>query len=351
MNHQPETRGTVSLRLLSWLGLFLLFFLGLGYFFYNLQPASAGIDAEGQISYTTSSAIEFSITKGETFRGIGAHLSQSKLIRSVSVFKLYSFLMGTAQRFQPGIYTLSDTMSLPEIVQILTAGEDNDITVTIPEGLTVKDVDEILKTANVLASGESLAALSPAKVLADYPEFSKINSLEGLMFPDTYRFKLHTPAEDIAHTLLETFRVKAWPTIEGDQNWYQKLILASYLEREVSDFEDRRIIAGIIFRRIKIGMPIQIDATVTYAKCGGRFQGCSTMTVTKNDLSVSSPYNTYQRLGWTPTPIASPGQAALRAAVTPVTSQYLYYLSRRDTGETLFSRTLEEHNVKRAKYL
>ncbi len=328
----------------------MLILVGVGYFFYGLQPAALGTAPDGT-NTRLSGAVSFTITKGDSFRGIGAHLSQDNLIRSVSVFKLYSFLTGTAQRFQPGIYTLSETMSLPQIVKILTAGEDNDITVTIPEGLTVKDIDALLVSANVLATGESLARLSPGEVLADFPSFDRATSLEGLLFPDTYRFKLHASAKDVARVLIETFRAKAWPIIEANPNWYESLTLASYLEREVPDFEDRRIIAGIILRRIKIGMPIQVDSTVTYAKCGGRFQGCATTTVSKADLAVSSPFNTYQRLGWTPTPIASPGQSALRAAVTAVPSQYLYYLSRRDTGETLFSRTLDEHNAKRARYL
>lgn len=338
----------VSVRLLSWLGFLLLILIGVGYFFYGLQPAAATPELQGDAS---SSAVAFTISKGETFRGIGSRLSQERLIRSVSVFKLYSFFTATAQRFQPGFYTLSGTMSLPEIVEILTAGEDHDITVTIPEGLTLRDIDAILKQANVLAPEESIESLPVNQVLGDYPAFAKITSLEGLLFPDTYRFKLHTPAKEVAAKLVTTFEEKAWPILQTDPNWYQTLILASYLEREVPDFEDRRIIAGIFLKRIKLKMPLQVDATVTYAKCGGRFQGCATTTVTKADLVVSSPYNTYQRLGFSPTPIASPGQAALRAAGTPVASQYLYYLSRRDTGETLFSRTLDEHNTKRARYL
>ena len=98
-------------------------------------------------------------------------------------------------------------------------------------------------------------------------------------------------------------------------------------------------------------MPLQVDATLSYAKCGGLIVGCSGLGVTRSDLTAASPYNTYQRLGRTPTPISNPGQAAIQAATQPKASPYLYYLTTAKTKETLFSKTLDEHNLKRAQYL
>ena len=129
------------------------------------------------------------------------------------------------------------------------------------------------------------------------------------------------------------------------------MILASFLEREVREFDDRQIVAGILLKRLRVGIPLQVDATISYAKCGGALRSCEEIIVTRNDLALASPYNTYQRLGWTPTPIANPGEAAIKAAVTPRSSPYFYYLSAKETKETVFSKTLEEHNLNRAKYL
>jgi len=337
-------------RLLSWSGIVLFFLLALGYFFYGLQPASANITKQTDVFNQNSNSIQFVIKKGESFKEIGSHLSQDSLIKSISVFKIYSFIVGKAHTFQPGVYTLSGTMSVPQIVDILTAGNTNDVTVTIPEGYTLKDIDETLSAAGVLHVGD-LISYDPKNILSQYPEIQKVPSFEGILFPDTYRFKLDSSTDEVARIFLDTFMRKVWPLLEKSDDWYKTLILASFLEREVPNFEDRKVVAGILLKRYALDMPLQVDATVVYAKCGGAFKSCTTKSITKKDTSLSSQYNTYQKLGWTPTPISNPGQVAIQAALTPVKSQYFYYLSRSDTKETIFSKTLDEHNENRAKYL
>lgn len=358
MNPQHKQRGRVNVRLLSWLGIVLFFLLALGYFFYGLQPVSSGVGRDSVVISTSTSttlstsagAIQFKITKGESFKNIGSRLSQKSLIRSISVFKLYSFIIGKAHTFQPGAYTLSETMSIPQIIDILTVGGANDVTVTIPEGYSLRDIDATLHDAGVL-NGDSLVSYDPKKILIWYPELQSVISLEGVLFPDTYRFKLRSSADEVIKVFLDTFMTKAWPFLEKETDWYNRIVLASFLEREVPGFEDRRIVAGILLKRYALKMPLQVDATIVYTKCGEAFKDCAKKNVTKDDLTASSPYNTYQKIGWTPTPISNPGQSAIKAAVSPEKTLYFYYLSRRDTGETLFSKTLEEHNIKRAKYL
>ena len=136
------------MRLLSWLGLVLFFLLCLGYFFYGLQPVAASPSSCVDCPIIPSEPMQFKITKGETFRKIGARLSQESLIRSITVFKFYSLLVGKAQKFQPGLYALSSAMSVPQIVNAFTAGK-GDVTVVIPEGFAVKDIDKTLQTAGV----------------------------------------------------------------------------------------------------------------------------------------------------------------------------------------------------------
>lgn len=328
------------MRFLFSLSACLVLLIGVAYFFYGLQP---GETREGTV-------VRFTIAKGEGFREIGGKLSQADLVRSLSVFKLYALLAGRAQRFQPGVYELSPAMSVPNIVSVLTAGSQGDVLVTIPEGASLQDIDSILSESGVIRKG-SLSALRPETFVLEFPLLARVTSLEGLLFPDTYYFTVDATAESVARRMLENFMRKGMPLIEDEADWYEAIILASLLEREVITFADRQMVAGILLKRIRIGIPLQVDATISYAKCAGSYRECESVQIARSDLDFPSPYNTYTRQGFPPTPIANPGTATLRAAATPVTSSYLYYLSASGTQETIFSRTLDEHNENRAKYL
>lgn len=334
----------------------LLILIGVAYFFYGLQPSAMdlphGDEVAGNIEEEVreGTVVKFTITKGEGFREIGSKLSQANLVRSLSVFKLYALLAGRAQKFQPGGYELSSAMSVPEIVRLLTTGSSGDVLVTIPEGASLKDVDGILAEAGVVRKG-TLAALRPETFVLEFPALARATSLEGLLFPDTYYFTVDATAESVARRMLENFMKKGMPLVEGETDWYEAVILASLLEREVITFADRQTVAGILLKRIRIGIPLQVDATVGYAKCAGSYLECENAVIAKSDLAFPSPYNTYARQGFPPTPIANPGVSTLRAAAEPVASPYLYYLSASGTKETIFSRTLDEHNANRAKYL
>ncbi|TSC52483.1 MAG: UPF0755 protein [Parcubacteria group bacterium LiPW_41] len=336
------------MRLLVVLGALLAFIFVVAYFVYSLQPSDTENNQEDN-TISTSTAVQFKIEKGEGIREIASRLSSEKLIRSITVFKFYTVISGTAHRFLPGSYTISNAMSIPEIVKEFTDGGKNETTVVIPEGTTIRDVEEILAGAGVLQKGVSLPK-DPKLFEKEFPFLEKRTSLEGFVFPDTYRVPLDAPPEVIVRKFLETFERKAWPILKEQDDWYNRLVLSSILEREVITFEDRQIVAGIFLKRISIRMPIQADATISYEKCDGKYKGCEVIRMARSDTAIPSPYNTYQRLGLPPTPIANPGQSAIRAAIEPQKTPYLYYLSAK-TGETLFSRTLDEHNIKRAKYL
>ena len=150
---------------------------------------------------------------------------------------------------------------------------------------------------------------------------------------------------------MDNFEKRVWPLLEKDKTWFDKLIAASILEKEVIDFEDRRIVAGIINKRIKNSLAIQVDATIVYAKCGGDFTGCSDRRLGKEDFEIKNSFNTYKRLGLPETPIGNPGESTIKAAISPKISPYLYYLSDPETQKTIFSKTFEEHNENRFKYL
>ena len=332
----------LNTRFMVALGVVIILLIGLGCFFYGLQP-----------TLTESAPVEFKIVKSESFRSIGARLSQQSLIRSIGVFKLYSLLVGRAGKFQPGIYEIGSEMSVPRIVGKLTVGGANEIRVTIPEGLTVKDIDTLLVETGVFKEAQ-IKNYAINSLGERYPFLKQMNSLEGFLFPDTYRFDIDSEPKEVVEIILERFKEKVWEKLEDRDNWYDDLILASFLEKEVPEYEDRRLVAGLLLKRLGASVPLQIDSTILYAKCQGRFLSCDKekLKVVRNDLDqIISPYNTYKRMGWTPTPISNPGVEAVRAAINPEPSPYWYYLSAKDSGETVFSKTLEQHNINRFKYL
>ena len=324
---------------LVFLGGALLFVLAIAYFFYGLGPVSA--EGDSQV---------FQITEGERFADIGARLSNEGFVHSISILKLYALISGKAQKMQPGTYELSPTMSVPQIVRTITSPGGNEIVLTIPEGYTLKDIDMLVTDAGILPEGELLSA-QIEDFEEEYAFLAEGKSFEGFLFPDTYRFRRNSSSAEVLRRFLDTFEEKAWVHLEGRDGWYEILILASLLEREVPKFEDRQLVAGVLLRRRQIDMPLQVDATISYAKCNGALVLCDNARVTRSDLRIPSPYNTYQRLGFPPGPIANPGVAAIRSATLPEKTTYLYYLSSTETGETIFSETLEEHNNNRVLYL
>lgn len=325
------------MRFLIVLGAVLLFIICAAYFFYGLQPVLG-----------EKTPVTFEVVKGESFRSIGARLSTDSLIRSITVFKLYSFVTGSARKFQPGVYALDRTMSVPEIVRELTRGVKNEVTLKVIEGAAMKDIDAALANAGVTAPGDIINM--PIEPLREsYPFLNNASSLEGFLFPDTYQFAIHSTPEKTVRRFLDAFKTKAWPLLSGNKDWYQSLTLASYLEKEVVTESDRRMVAGILLKRFSIGMPLQVDATILYAKCRGAFESCGSMSLTKQDMKIDSPFNTYTHRGFTPGPIGNPGEGAIRAAMNPTPSAYLYYLSTPD-GKTVFSKTLLEHGQNQTRY-
>ncbi len=321
--------------------------VGIAYFFYGLEPYAR---AESQGTTITNHDVEFRIEKNEGFREIAGHLSQQSLIKSIAIFKLYALLTGNAQKFQPGTYVLNSSMSVPDIVRAITERGKNDVRVVIPEGFTLKDIEQVLVDEGLLVP-QALTKFDFHPLISTYPYLAHVSSLEGFLFPDTYRFERGMSAGEMVQTFLSAFDKKAWPLLLGSREWYITLTLASLIEKEVPRFEDREIVAGIFLKRMKIGMPLQADATISYAKCGGQLQGCDGARIARSDVNYQSPFNTYLKTGLPPTPIGNPGIEALRAARSPKSSPYLYYLSASETKETIFSKTLEEHNRKRARFL
>ncbi|MBI2591705.1 MAG: endolytic transglycosylase MltG [Candidatus Brennerbacteria bacterium] len=307
------------------------------YFLYSLKAVAVSPDFK-----------EVKIARGEGLKEISSLLFEKGAIKSVSGFRLYAFLSGSAHMLKPGFYKISPASTTPEIVSLLVSGPEKEIAVVIPEGSTVKEIERILAEKGVLQSG-AITGFKNSDFLASYPFKPKI--LEGFLYPDTYRFEIDSDVQIILKKFLDNFEKRAWPLLKQDKNWFDRLITASILEKEVADFEERRIVAGIMNKRLKNNLPLQLDATIVYFKCGGDFSGCSDRRLSKQDFEMKNSFNTYKRLGLPETPIGNPGESAIKAALSPKISPYLYYLSDPETKKTIFSKTFEEHNENRFKYL
>lgn len=304
----------------------------------------------------------FDVPKGASFNEITDNLYSMGLIRSKVVFKIYAFFKGAAHRLQNGRYRFDYPVSVPELLDILLSGP-KDILVLISPGMTFKEIDDRLSQGGIIKKGDLTNYENLEKIKNIYGFLAEANSLEGFLFPDTYKFRQNSDIETVIAKFLDNFENKVIPVIEPTDYSYKPgwgvdkkndgvlklLIIASYLEKEIPDNEERKVVAGIIEKRLKIGMPLQIDATVLYNKCFGRFSGCSPLV--RSDLKKDSAYNTYTRRGLTPTPIANPSLEAIKAAINKKDSNYFFYLSDPKTKKTIFSENLENHNINRVKYL
>lgn len=240
--------------------------------------------------------------------------------------------------------------------------------VVVPEGWTMFDIATELERQRLCRKAEFLSVASGATLVRDIAPHAK--SLEGFLFPSTYQFSRNTSPEEVAATMVKEFR-EEWsrvqPTSQEDRQTQgakqdpvqasqtakptvlspdQLVTLASLVERETPQPQERPLVASVFYNRLKLGLPLQCDPTVQYAL---DLAGKPTPKVTAEDLHIPSPYNTYLHRGLPPGPIANPGDASLRAALRPAETHYLYFVAN-GSGGHFFSRTLEEHNRNVQKY-
>jgi UPF0755 protein len=308
-------------------------------FFFSLDPVSNANSANAQIV--------FQVKIGDGFREVAQNLYAAHLIRSSLAFDLFSLVDGRAFTLKPGWYRLSPSMDTPQIIAALSGGGAGEVTVVIPEGSNIFDIDRILSNALVIRPGALIVA-------------ARTQNLEGRLFPDTYQFYTNDNVADVVKEMTDDFDVKAAPlfvaapagTTSTFTDETSTLIIASIVQEEVPDQNDEELVAGIILKRLATGMPLDIDATVCYAKLltapTSTAHACSLSAL---DFKIDSPYNTYLYKGLPPGSIDDPGTSAITAALHPQSSPYFYYLSDPATGKTIFAETLDEQNQNRVKYL
>ncbi len=309
-------------------------------------------------------AVEVIIRPGDGLRMIADKLDEADLIKSELLFMTYVRLRREDSRLKAGRYLFSKSMNTPVIVSLIVGGkfQPDDLVVTIPEGLNVWETDKLLNKRGLILEGQFS--------LQFYGE-------EGYLFPDTYRVgklkikneKLKSEIEtdfiqELTAKMRENFESKTRELFKNLNLEKQKeiIIVASILEKEAKTEEDMRLVAGIIYKRLELGMPLQIDATVTYGSCLRNFQfsifnfqkpeNCDvTFQSPAEEIKIDGSYNTYTRKGLPAGPISNPGLKAITAALDPAPSDYLYYLSTRDGSRIIYSKTPAEHAVNRKKHL
>lgn len=248
-----------------------------------------------------------------------------------------------------GEYLFDRPMTPREVFGKLTRGEIFHYTVTVPEGYSMYDIAEFLGRMGIFKPEEFLAAVREAAAVRDLAPQAR--TLEGFLFPDTYQLtRRQTPAE-LRAAMVRRFR-EVYASLTKDHrvpaglSTYEFVTLASMVEKETSDPEERKMIAGVFYNRLRRHLPLECDPTVIYAaRREGRFTG----TITQADLRRRSPYNTYLHAGLPPGAIANPGRAALEAVLFPRPVSYLYFVSNTEGGH-FFSRTLAEHNRNVTRY-
>jgi UPF0755 protein len=284
--------------------------------------------------------LDFSLQQGSSLKSAANQLQKAGIIEDAQIFVLLGRGLGKAGQIKPGNYQLTKSISLLELMEIVSKGRVAQSDFVIIEGWSFKQFRNALNAAPKLRHDSLL--LSNDEILQQIGAIEK--HPEGLFFPDTYNFP--SGSSDIAvmkraYQTMHKHLQAVWQERDKDlplATPYEALILASIVEKETGQAKDRRMIASVFINRLRKGMRLQTDPTVIYG-IGDSYDG----NIRKRDLLKDTEYNTYTRYGLTPTPIAMPGRESLYAVAHPETSSALYFVARGD-GSSQFSNTLSDHN-------
>ncbi|MBZ5495132.1 MAG: endolytic transglycosylase MltG [Acidobacteriia bacterium] len=289
------------------------------------------------------------IPHGAGTDAIGAALQAGGILHHKLPFLIYVRWTGLGRRLRAGEYRFSSPARPAQVVQRLVQGDVFYRTITIPEGLTAQETVALIARSGLGNEKEMDELLGRVDWISDLDP--RAASLEGYLFPNTYRFSRHTTPEEMLKAMVVEFRTRFSTMRAADPlppGWTiaQIVTLASMIEKEAKADDERRLVASVLTNRLRAKMPLACDPTIIYAlKLAGTYHG----NLRKEDLGISSPYNSYVHPGLPPGPIANPGAASLQAALGPAVSDYFYYVSRND-GTHAFSRNLRSHLLAVARY-
>ena len=306
-----------------------------------LAGFAAWVAVAENLSARDESATErfFVVERGASLTAVAQGLEAAELIRSARAFGWLARWQGQAEGLRAGEYRFSAALPAGEILDLLVAGQVVTYEVVVPEGFTMAQIGARLAALDLVEEEEFAAAARDPELIASLGFGSE--SLEGYLYPETYRLSRGLTAAAVARVLVGHFE-RAWNALEPaasvpELDQHSAVILASIVEKETGIPEERPLIASVFANRLARGMRLESDPTVIYGIQD--FDG----NLRRRDLDdPDNPYNTYRHLGLPPGPISNPGRAALRAVLAPAESDYLYFVSKND-GSHAFSRTYREH--------
>jgi UPF0755 protein len=293
-----------------------------------------------------ATATQVIIPRGTSFNGVIERLEEKHVLAHPIAFRILARLRHVDAEVKAGEYTFPAHQTSDEILQRLVRGEQTAIWLTIPEGFTAKQIAQ-----EIQARGLGNAAAFDQLFLHEGIELdgTRTPSMEGYLFPSTYLIPTGIDPAGAAKIMVDQFRSELPRDAEARAKALGRTVpeivaIASLVEREGKVDDERPLIASVIYNRLRLGMPLEVDASLEYA-----FPEHHDV-ITKRDLEVDSPYNTYRHLGLPPTPIANPGKPSLDAAFRPAHTDYLYYVAKGD-GRHAFAKTLAEHNANVERFL
>jgi UPF0755 protein len=290
----------------------------------------------------TGNEIFFVVEKGAPGARIGEALEEQGVIRDRRLFRLALRLREDGKTVQAGEYRFSDPLSTFDVLEKLVSGDTYSFPVTVPEGLDLAETSVLLSSKGLADEMAIRSAFAQGALIAEID--SEAKSLEGYLYPTTYRFPRKVAPEELAQAMVSQFKQvfdenRRREAANRGLSVREVVTLASVIEKETGLPDERAVIASVFWNRLRIGMPLQSDPTVIYAlELAGRFDG----NLRRTDLELDSPYNTYRFPGLPPGPIASPGEASIEAVLKPADTRYLYFVSKND-GSHHFSASYAEH--------
>ncbi len=314
---------------------------------------SARSSASTRPAAAPAGAVE--LQPGDTAAQIAQRLYAAALIDSPQRWTTIVQLLGWEEHLEVGSYTFEAGLTSYEIARRIHNGERTPLRVTVPEGLRLEQIGELLEAEAVVSAADFQAALGRAENAAGTLAAARPPGigLEGYLFAGTYDFPLAVSADQVVRLMAERFDAALSPQLlaaaaDSGRTLHAVLTVASIVEREAVVSEERAIIAAVLWNRIELGMPLQVDSTLQYAvaedPASVAAYGWWKAELTLEDLAVPSAWNTYAAAGLPPAPIAAPSLDSLRAAVAPADVSYLFFFARGD-GTHAFADTYEEHQA------
>jgi UPF0755 protein len=284
--------------------------------------------------------VELRVEQGEPFASVVRKLRMHGVIPNEKLFSLWARLTGSDKKIQWGVYRFDASLAPREVLHRLVIGKRVILAVTIPEGLTIKEIAELLAKMQIANRERFLEVAADPELLATFGLSD--TGLEGYLFPNTYQFTPMTSEKEVIVTMAEQFRKASDPILaqfgeNAELSRHEIITLASIIEKETGVEAERPLISAVFHNRLKRNMALQSDPTVIYGL--KEFNG----NLTRKDLKDENPYNTYRIPALPPGPICNPSLASIKAALQPADVPYLFFVSKND-GTHIFSEDLDSHN-------